>query len=74
MPIYEYNCDHCKTDFEFLVRGNQQPECPDCQGQDVQKLLSVAAAPKSSGSLPLRDAPESCSMPRCCGGGCSPDL
>ena len=73
MPIYEYNCDHCKADFELLVRGNQQPECPQCNQYDLTKKLSVASAPKSSDSLPMRSAPESCAMPRCCGGGCQPD-
>ena len=72
MPIYEYNCQHCKIDFELLLRGNQKPECPECHQHEVTKILSVASAPKSSGSLPVRGA-ETCAAPRCCGGGCQPE-
>ena len=27
MPIYEYNCSQCESDFELLVRGDSTPEC-----------------------------------------------
>ena len=73
MPLYEYCCDHCQNDFELLIRGTQQPECPVCHQSAVTKKLSVAASPKSSNTLPVRSAPENCVAPRCCGGGCQED-
>jgi putative FmdB family regulatory protein len=28
MPIYEYECRDCRTDFELLVRASAAPTCP----------------------------------------------
>ena len=41
MPIYEYRCETCGHEFETLVLGKTQPECPSCQSQDLERLLSV---------------------------------
>lgn len=54
MPIYEYQCNQCESGFELLVRNGEQPLCPSCESKDVDKQLSIAAAPRgSSGSLPM---------------------
>jgi len=50
MPLYEYVCDRCAAEFEALVRGHQQPECPKCGGDQLQKLMSVPAAHVNSGA------------------------
>ncbi|QDS95016.1 Zinc ribbon domain protein [Roseimaritima multifibrata] len=72
MPIYEYDCQTCKHPVEVLLnRADETPECPDCGGEKLTRLLSVPATPSvrsGSGSLPV--AAESCAAPRCCGGGC----
>ncbi len=47
MPIYEYTCRDCQNDFELLVLGNQQPECPGCHGKQLTKRLSVISSPAS---------------------------
>jgi len=56
MPIYEYRCRDCDATFEQLVRGGEQPECPDCHGQSLAKLLSTFAvgghAPPPCGTAP----------------------
>ncbi|MHB0955980.1 MAG: FmdB family zinc ribbon protein [Pirellulaceae bacterium] len=44
MPIYEYVCRKCRHEFETLVRGDEQPECPKCRDTRLDKLLSVPAA------------------------------
>jgi putative FmdB family regulatory protein len=32
MPIYEYRCKKCETEFECLVLGGDNDvACPDCQ-------------------------------------------
>ena len=44
MPIYEYECRGCHTQFEFLVLPTTMtPACPACQGADLEKLLSLAS-------------------------------
>ncbi len=72
MPLYEYHCANCDATVEILVRNQSDPiMCPECQSQQLEKLMSVTAAPSMDGarkSLPV--APSNCGMPRCCGGGC----
>ncbi|MGD0883789.1 MAG: zinc ribbon domain-containing protein [Thermodesulfovibrionales bacterium] len=41
MPIYEYNCNACKEDFEKLVFGSQTIQCPKCGCDDIRKKLST---------------------------------
>lgn len=41
MPIYEYECRGCGHAFELLVRGEMTPACPECEGEDLQKLISL---------------------------------
>ena len=42
MPIYEYHCDDCNHDFEFLVFGGEEPgKCPECAGEKICKLMSA---------------------------------
>jgi putative FmdB family regulatory protein len=41
MPIFEYNCEQCGKQFEYLVFGKEEPECPECQSKQVCKLMST---------------------------------
>ncbi|HIF05488.1 MAG TPA: zinc ribbon domain-containing protein [Gemmatimonadetes bacterium] len=41
MPIYEYRCESCGNEFETLVLGQDEPECPSCKSHDLEKLLSL---------------------------------
>lgn len=41
MPIYEYSCKSCEHDFELLIRGKETPVCPECQGEDLERLISL---------------------------------
>ena len=71
MPIYEYHCDDCGTDFEKLVRRADQRdevECPSCGENHLSLRLSTFAA-HANGS------PAAAPMPACPGGMCrTPDL
>jgi putative FmdB family regulatory protein len=73
MPLYEYTCQKCHSDFELLIRGSEQPKCPDCGSAKLEKHFSVPAAhTRGSSSLPVC-SPESaggCGLPQCGMGGC----
>lgn len=46
MPIYEYVCVDCGEKFEKMVRFSemdQSPDCPQCQGKDTHKKLSLVS-------------------------------
>jgi putative FmdB family regulatory protein len=45
MPIYEFHCKACSSDFSSLRRSGQTDEvhCPNCGGAKVARLLSVTA-------------------------------
>ena len=44
MPIFEYACKGCGSEFEALVRTQDAPPvCPSCQSADLEKLISRPA-------------------------------
>ncbi len=71
MPLYEYRCTECNTDFEELVNvskaenENYAPPCPKCGSKKTRRILSAAAVRSGAGSAGLGDLG---SM----GGGCAP--
>ncbi|HZL91467.1 MAG TPA: zinc ribbon domain-containing protein [Pirellulaceae bacterium] len=74
MPLYEYACRDCDSQFELLVRGKDVPHCPQCDSEQLERLLSVPAAhAKKSAELPLceRPVPGGCGLPQCGMGGCA---
>jgi putative FmdB family regulatory protein len=75
MPLYEYHCRECDQQVEILVRSStEQPACPDCGSDELDRLISVPAAPvMSAGSLPVcapQPASGGCGRPQCGTGGC----
>ena len=74
MPVFEFHCKTCKSEFKTLRRSDKLSEvaCPDCGSVKLARLLSVTAAPSSGGTLA---PPSACSGPMlgggCCGGGCN---
>ena len=40
MPLYEYVCRQCGRQSELLIRPGVTAQCPDCQGQDLERLIS----------------------------------
>ena len=46
MPIFEYHCNDCGTEFEVLERSNntdKPAECPSCGTHDTKKRFSAFA-------------------------------
>ena len=69
MPLFEYRCQTCESEFEVLVRSGEKPACPRCDSKKLEKLISAHAAHVSGGlsmtsACPPSDAPP-CS-PTCC--------
>ena len=42
MPIYEYACEKCKSEFEVEQRITDDPikSCPSCRSRKVKRLIS----------------------------------
>jgi putative FmdB family regulatory protein len=69
MPLYEYHCPKCGSDCELLVRNEGDVKCPQCGNVQLERQLSVVAAPTTSskmGDLPV----SSCRRPECGQGRC----
>ncbi|MBZ5526424.1 MAG: zinc ribbon domain-containing protein [Acidobacteriia bacterium] len=74
MPIYEYACDDCGTQFEKLVlKKSEEIACPKCAGKKNTMQLSVFSANTGAGKAAADRANAiACTPPSsggCCGGG-----
>ena len=64
MPIFEYRCGKCSTEFErILFNDSDNVDCPSCGEKDSQRLLSSFAV----GSGEAKSAASSESGPCGCG-------
>jgi putative FmdB family regulatory protein len=72
MPIYEYACDACATEFEKLVRrSSEEIECPKCGSTSVTRQVSAFAF-KSGGGRFVSSSAKASSCAGCSStGGCS---
>lgn len=70
MPLFDFHCTDCEADVELLVRGSEQPECPECHGHNLERQLSVPAAHVASGGMPMADFGGGCGKPQCGQGRC----
>ena len=51
MPIFEYRCLKCDTQFERIVLGNSSDvHCPNCKDEQVEQLFSTFAVSGTSAS------------------------
>jgi putative FmdB family regulatory protein len=76
MPIFEYVCKECDHEFEALVYGHEEAECPKCRSKKLSQQLSVFAVAAKGASTPTRTAGPcgSCGDPRGAGACSLPDL
>lgn len=65
MPIYEFRCQSCGHQFEHITRGEAKPSCPKCEGEQLEKMLSVFAvgAGSPSASIPADSPCARCGVP-----------
>ena len=59
MPIFEYRCRDCDHEFEAIVFGSRQPECPACKATSLEKRLSTFAT-HVAGASAARATPGPC--------------
>ena len=72
MPIFEYRCQDCNTQFEVLHKSTVNQEevsCPECKSTNNKKLISTfSASISSSSSAGDSCATGSCGLPAPTGG------
>ena len=71
MPIFRYQCQECKAEFELLLpRYDSDAECPVCGSVKLEKALNrvgVISGGSSNSGCAMRNE---CPSGGCCGGGC----
>ncbi len=48
VPMFDYKCRGCGHEFETLVRAQDTPTCPACEGQDLEKIISGVSVKSDS--------------------------
>ena len=43
MPLFEYTCQSCSSEFELLLRNSEDPLCPECNSDRLNRHLSAAS-------------------------------
>ena len=61
MPIFEYVCKKCNSEFETLVHNGQQVTCPSCESPELEKKFSAFAMVNSGPQVAPCQAGETCS-------------
>jgi putative FmdB family regulatory protein len=73
MPIYEYHCNACGHNFEYLVMGSNEPnQCPECRDSAVCRLMSTCGfISKGSGGETVGSSASSSSCTGCSASSCA---
>ncbi len=53
MPIFAYQCHSCSHQFDLLVHSSTILACPECQGQNLKKILTGFAMGGTDGGIDL---------------------
>jgi putative FmdB family regulatory protein len=69
MPIFTYRCRACGERFSTLVNSGETPVCKACESEDLERQLSLIAAPAKGGDPAPAVAACGAPMEACCGGG-----
>ena len=59
MPIYEFVCNSCGSEFEAIVSSTDTTmvSCESCQGSDVKKVMSASSIKVGGSAAPLSPSP-----------------
>lgn len=74
MPIYEYACQACGSEFEDIVSATApNPACPKCKSPDTKKLMSRCRTRSGGADAPPVGATSGggSSCAGCSGGSCA---
>jgi putative FmdB family regulatory protein len=72
MPIYEYQCQDCGKNFEYLVIGKPEPECTACHSKKVCRLMSTCGfLSKGSGGETVKSSAATSSCGGCNASSCA---
>lgn len=55
MPLFEYRCLVCDSQFELLLRGSAVPVCPSCGSISLERLLSMFAVSSEGTQMRSRE-------------------
>lgn len=55
MPIFEYRCVACDSQFELIVRSSDVPACPSCGATSLERMLSMFAVSSEGTTLRHRE-------------------
>lgn len=68
MPIYEFKCRSCESEFEKLIFNRDDVVCPDCDSRDLERLMSACAVKtEGGGSAASGGGCSGCSASSCAG-------
>jgi putative FmdB family regulatory protein len=72
MPVYDFQCNHCQTVFEVRAsikekEAGLEPECPNCESQDVHQLLTAGLLLHAGGPAISLSSCGPNAGPGCCG-------
>jgi putative FmdB family regulatory protein len=57
MPLYEYECQACKHQFEALILPGIEAACPKCRSKRLERMLSrFAVSSEQTRQLNLKSA------------------
>lgn len=51
MPLFDFLCKTCGRGVELLVRGSSVPVCPACGSAELDKQVSLPAAPGKTAAI-----------------------
>ncbi len=73
MPIYEYKCSDCESEFEILVRGKNEKKlhCPQCGSENISRLFSSFGVSMGSSSQTSVSSSSSSACSVCTSQSCS---
>ena len=74
MPLFEYRCADCGTEFEELGSAQDTPVCPSCHSANTKRLMSACrhcCGGSGNGDFSMPSAPSGGGCAGCSGGNCA---